>query len=215
MIVTQFKDKAEIKKSLAGISRVFLCGCGDCASVCGTGSEQALLQWKEILERDGLQVTGFCVPDVGCNAASVKRAFAKSIKELKQSQAVLVFSCGLGVQSARENLRVEVPVMAGCNTIFAGVTSSQGDISKACVLCGDCVLSETAGLCLKSLCPKGLLNGPCGGVKNGKCEVYPEKDCVWVTIYQYAGSRENLEKIFPAGDYSKQFQTTSIKGNLI
>ncbi len=215
MIVTQFKDKNEIEKSLSGVKRVFLCGCGDCATVCGTGSEQALEQWQGILEADGWQITGSCVPDVGCNAASVRRAFAKNMPALKQSQAVLVFSCGLGVQSAGDNLRVNIPVIPGCNTVFAGVTTSKGDINKACLLCGDCVLAETAGLCPKALCPKGMLNGPCGGVKDGKCEVYPERDCVWVRIYERLGTAGNLQRILPAGDYSKQFYPASVKANVV
>ena len=52
-----------------------------------------------------------------------------------------------------------------------------------CKHCGQCVLSHTALICPMN-CPKGLRNGPCGGTLNGKCEVLPEKDCVWMAIDQ-------------------------------
>ena len=51
-------------------------------------------------------------------------------------------------------------------------------------LCGACGVEVTGGLCPLALCAKGLLNGPCGGAVDGKCEVYPERDCGWVLIYE-------------------------------
>jgi hypothetical protein len=48
-----------------------------------------------------------------------------------------------------------------------------------CRMCGICRLHDTGMTCPMS-CPKQLRNGPCGGVRpDGKCEVLPEKDCVW------------------------------------
>ena len=58
-----------------------------------------------------------------------------------------------------------------------------------CRTCGQCVLTSTAMVCPMS-CPKGLRNGPCGGTIDEKCEVYPDKQCVWVRIYK----RSNLRK---------------------
>ena len=52
-----------------------------------------------------------------------------------------------------------------------------------CQTCGQCVLSHTAYICPMN-CPKGLRNGPCGGTLEGKCEVIPEKECVWMRIDQ-------------------------------
>ncbi|HUF11109.1 MAG TPA: methylenetetrahydrofolate reductase C-terminal domain-containing protein [Rhodothermales bacterium] len=50
-----------------------------------------------------------------------------------------------------------------------------------CQNCGQCVLSHTGLICPMN-CPKGLRNGPCGGTLNGKCEVFPERECVWLRI---------------------------------
>lgn len=60
-----------------------------------------------------------------------------------------------------------------------------------CRMCGDCVLSKTGMACPMN-CPKGLRNGPCGGVRaNGGCEVYPDMRCVWVQAYEGSlGMRE-------------------------
>ncbi|OQX14732.1 MAG: hypothetical protein BWK76_14240 [Desulfobulbaceae bacterium A2] len=55
-----------------------------------------------------------------------------------------------------------------------------------CRLCGDCTLSESAYLCPQSDCPKKLLNGPCGGSREGRCEVHPERPCIWVRVYERA-----------------------------
>jgi len=56
-----------------------------------------------------------------------------------------------------------------------------------CRMCGQCALSSTGMSCPMN-CPKGLRNGPCGGVReNGNCEVYAEMPCVWVKAFE--GSR--------------------------
>ncbi|MFW6028582.1 MAG: methylenetetrahydrofolate reductase C-terminal domain-containing protein, partial [bacterium] len=55
-----------------------------------------------------------------------------------------------------------------------------------CRMCGRCVLSSTGMTCPEN-CPKGLRNGPCGGVRaNGTCEVKPAMRCVWVEAWSGA-----------------------------
>ncbi|MFZ1344140.1 methylenetetrahydrofolate reductase C-terminal domain-containing protein [Thiothrix eikelboomii] len=50
--------------------------------------------------------------------------------------------------------------------------------------CGQCTLGSTGMSCPMN-CPKTIRNGPCGGVRaNGKCEVKPEMDCVWVVAWE-------------------------------
>jgi methylenetetrahydrofolate reductase (NADPH) len=48
-----------------------------------------------------------------------------------------------------------------------------------CRRCGDCAIQHVAFLCPESQCPKHIRNGACGGSRNGRCEVFPERDCVW------------------------------------
>jgi methylenetetrahydrofolate reductase (NADPH) len=57
------------------------------------------------------------------------------------------------------------------------------EVSVDCRECGDCALPHLAYLCPDSQCPKNLRNGPCGGSFRGKCEVYPDRDCIYVRAY--------------------------------
>jgi hypothetical protein len=60
-----------------------------------------------------------------------------------------------------------------------------------CRMCGQCILSSTGMSCPMN-CPKGIRNGPCGGVRpDGNCEVYAEMRCVWVEAFD--GSRRMTE----------------------
>lgn len=68
----------------------------------------------------------------------------------------------------------------------AGVERAVKSALFDCRMCGQCVLSAT-GLSCPMNCPKGLRNGPCGGVRdNGNCEVHPDMPCVWVQAYEGA-----------------------------
>ena len=95
--------------------------------------------------------------------------------KIAEADAVLVFSCGVGVQTISQMLE-DKPVYACCDTIelpgFQGVTPLEYD----CGQCGECFLNLTGGICPITACSKSLVNGPCGGTKNGKCEVNPAMD---------------------------------------
>jgi hypothetical protein len=74
-----------------------------------------------------------------------------------------------------------------------------------CQMCGRCVLSST-GLSCPMNCPKGIRNGPCGGVRaNGNCEVKPEMRCVWVEAWAGAaripGGMEKIQQLQPPVDH--------------
>ncbi len=61
-------------------------------------------------------------------------------------------------------------------------------LSKAalfrCKDCGDCSLAEIAFLCPESQCAKNQRNGPCGGTRDGRCEVDGYGDCIWLRAYE-------------------------------
>ncbi len=68
----------------------------------------------------------------------------------------------------------------------AAVESGIKGLLFDCKMCGQCILSDTGMSCPMN-CPKGLRNGPCGGVRpNGHCEVKPEMKCVWVAAWDGA-----------------------------
>jgi len=206
MIITEQKPIQEILDSLKGYDKIFLLGCGECATVCKTGGETEIAQMKKTLEEKGKVVTGFAIPQAPCIASQIKIELAKNMKVLRQSDAILVLACGLGVQSLKANDRLGLVDVPGCNTQFSGIVDSKGDLYERCSACGECVLGVTAGICPITLCPKGLLNGPCGGVDKGKCEVDKDKDCAWVLIYKELEKQKHLaefKKIRAPRDFSK------------
>jgi len=91
------------------------------------------------------------------------------------------------------SLNIDKPVIPALDTLFIGVEETPGDFHEVCAQCGQCVLGETAGICPLTACHKGLLNGPCGGTNNGKCEVDKEKDCAWTLIYQRLKEQGRLD----------------------
>ena len=206
MIVTEQKPLQELLESLKEYTKIFLVGCGECAATCNTGGEKELARMQKELEKHGKTVVGSCIPNAPCVAAQTKTEFATQMAALRQAQAVLVLACGLGVQSVKDNDRVGLAVLPACNSLFGAVVDSKGNFYEKCSLCGECVLDFTDAICPITLCSKSLLNGPCGGMNKGKCEVDKDKDCVWVLIYnelKKQGKLSLLKKTKPPKDHSK------------
>jgi hypothetical protein len=147
-------------------------------------------------------------------ASQLKGELAKNMQVLRQAEAILVLSCGLGVQSVKANDRLELVILPGCNTLFGAVMDAQGNFYEKCSLCGECVLDSTGAICPITLCAKGLLNGPCGGMDKGKCEVDKEKDCAWVLIYKDLEKRNKLDE-FRKAKGPKDFKKSSRPHKLI
>ena len=209
MIITEQKPIAQIIDSLKDYTKLFLVGCGECATTCKTGGEPELKTIKEALEKEGKVITGMCIPSAPCVAPKVKSELSKNIKPLREAEVILVLACGLGVQSVKDNDRTGLTVLPGCNSLFGAVMDAQGNFLEKCSLCAECVLDVTAGICPVTLCAKGLLNGPCGGMNKGKCEVDKDKDCAWVLIYKELEKKNklsNLRKIHPVRDYKKSLR---------
>lgn len=184
-------------------------GCGECATTCKTGGEAEVKKMKTELEKAGKTVLGYAIPSAPCIAAQVKQELAKNIRTLKEAEALLVLACGLGVQSVKENDRLGLCVLPACNSLFGAVVDAQGILREKCSFCGDCILAITDGICPLTLCPKGLLNGPCGGMSQEKCEVDRDNDCAWVLIYkrlEKTHKLNSLKNIHPPKDYSKSIR---------
>lgn len=206
MVITRQKPFADILKYIGKAEKVFLVGCGECSTTCKTGGEKEVLAIKAALEQKGIKVTGWAVPDAPCVAAQIKKEFAKHIKEVKEADSILILACGLGAQSVRENDRFAKMVHIACDTLFMGEVDKAGVFKERCSACGECVLELTGGICPVTLCAKGLLNGPCGGVDKGKCETDSERDCAWVLIYNELKRQDRLDvarQIRPPKDHSR------------
>lgn len=212
MIVSKQKPFTEILATLEPVSRIFLIGCAKCATVCKSGGEEQLWQMQEDLTAAGKEITGSLVIDEACHMLRVQRDLRSKEEQVKSAEALLVLACGAGVQSvsaASDRLTV-----AGLDTLFLGNIRRFGQFEQRCSLCGHCILNETGGICPVTICPKGLLNGPCGGMDEGKCEVNPEAECAWSQIYQRLhdrGEQTPLSTTNPPRDFSRNLRPGSLK----
>ena len=178
MLITELKAKETIEALESG--KVFIINCHGCKEIRFPEKEAEELQ-KEMMASG--RVTGSITTDYICNPENLELRLEKHLGEIYQADAVLVFSCGVGVQTAAEYLDHK-KVFACCDTYrlpgFQGVTPLDYD----CKQCGECYLNLTGGICPITACSKSLVNGQCGGSKDGKCEVDPSMECGWERIYQ-------------------------------
>ncbi|WP_042276947.1 methylenetetrahydrofolate reductase C-terminal domain-containing protein [[Clostridium] dakarense] len=206
MIISEKKPMEEVLGFLKNAEKVVLVGCNQCAATCKSGGEEEVVKMKEDLEAEGKTVLGYTILDPACNLLKSKKDLKALKEELKEADAVLSLACGDGTQTIVKNLK-KTPVYPGNNTMFIGETKRVGEFEEACKACGECELGWTGGICPVTMCAKGLINGACGGAKNGKCEVSPENECAWIKIYERLNDidqLENLLEIRPMKDYSKQ-----------
>ena len=215
MIITQKKPIDELMAMLGDAQKIAILGCGSCATACATGGEKEVAELKAYLESKGKAVVATNMADYCCMNMGVKTAMKKL--NAAGPDAVVCMSCGDGVQVAAAHSS-SAPVYPSNNTMFLGEAVRFGLFEEACHLCGDCVLGTTGGICPISRCAKSLVNGPCGGQKNGKCEVNPDNDCAWIMIYkrlESLGRLDLLAKRRPDKGYAKVSypRTINIRGN--
>jgi ferredoxin len=212
MIITKQKSFTELLAALEGCSRVFLIGCAKCATVCKSGGEEEIWQMQEQLTASGKEVTGSIVIDEVCHMLRTGRDLRGRKEMVGEADALLVLACGAGVQSVSS--ASEKRTVAGLDTLFLGNIRRFGQFEQKCSLCGECILNETAGICPVTVCPKGLLNGPCGGMQEGRCETDRETECAWNQIYQRLqtqGTVANLRKPVARKDFSRMLKPGKLK----
>jgi len=188
--ITKQKPFEEIKQELEGFDRVYIAGCGTCSTMTKTGGREEVLKMREQLQGLGKLVTGWIVIPTACDEMT-EAAIKENNGAIQNAVCVLVMACALGVHKL--GTYIDKPAIPALDTLFIGVEDGPGCFQEVCVQCGQCILGETAGICPLSACHKGLLNGPCGGTSNGKCEVDKEKDCAWALIYQRLKEQGRLE----------------------
>lgn len=193
MIIQKQRSYEDILKSLEGERKIFVAGCSDCATTCKVGGEDEVAEMKAKLEADGKTVTGTVVFDTACLHGAVRTAGKECSKEINAADSILLLACGTGVQTVCETL--DKPTHAGADSLFVGEVHRLGKYSEKCSVCGECLLEEFEGICPVTRCAKGLLNGPCGGYNDGKCEVDPDRDCAWILIYERMKERGALDKM--------------------
>ena len=178
--ITRAKPNEAVLKGLEGYNRVFIAGCGTCATMCRTGGVNEVTAMRKALEEAGKLVTATLVIPTACDTLT-HECMEQNREAMEDAQVALVMSCAFGVQTVAGY--VGRPVQPALDTLFFGLETTPGRFSEVCMQCGDCVLADTAGICPVTSCHKGLLNGPCGGTNNGMCEIDSSIDCAWTLIY--------------------------------
>ena len=194
------KPIEEILSYLDGKKKIVIMGCGGCATIFHTGGIKQVKEMGEILRKEGKEVVEIGLPFAVfcCYLPMSSMMIERHIEDFKNCDAVLMMSCGDGLQTVRrylESKNIFKPIYPSNNALgFFG--EGPKEFIEKCLGCGECELGKTAGICPLTQCAKGLLNGPCGGTReNGKCEVDPEKDCAWYLIYKRLKETGEIEKI--------------------
>ncbi|MFH1650799.1 MAG: methylenetetrahydrofolate reductase C-terminal domain-containing protein [Chloroflexota bacterium] len=217
MIISEQKPFPEILKSLEGEQQLFIVGCKGCAEACHTGGEAQVREMKEKLEQEGKKVVGFTVVDFLCDKALVKFRLRAHEDAVKAADSLLVMTCGLGVQATAKV--VDKLTHPACNTVNTGGARGEWRGEERCLECGDCVLDYTGGICPLTSCTKSLINGPCGGTRDGKCEYEPDtRDCGWHLIYerlQKLGQLDRMRAMLGAKDWSKMRPPKELRGTIM
>jgi len=209
MHATIQKPFEEILAMIGEGEKVFVVGCSNCAAKCKSGGEPETRQMADRLAERGATVTGWAVPPNGgstCKLSSTKELLNVTHKdETTAADSFLILACGQGIHTVIDATDGG-DVHPGCDTIFGGETVTDDFITEYCSLCGECIVEHTGGLCPVTLCAKGLLNGPCGGASDGKCEVSKDRDCGWQLIFDRLKALGKLDRMYeyrPPKDYAK------------
>jgi len=205
MIVTEEKPLEEIMGFLSGYKKILVAGCDGCdqppRGLREAKSLALLIEMASKLKGEEVE-TMYTTVIKQCDD---KIAHSTLSPLMEGVDAVVSLSCGIGVQVLSDVLE-DAPVFPGQNTMFMGSEEREmGTVSERCAACGNCILDQTAGICPIARCSKSLLNGPCGGSQDGKCEVDKELDCAWQLIYdrlKALGRLDQMEEIMPVKDWS-------------
>ncbi|MCP4151249.1 MAG: hypothetical protein GY757_26130 [bacterium] len=197
MIIAEQKQFDEIYDFAGKHSKILVFGCGTCVTVCMAGGEKEVgilanqLRLAARERGDGLEVLEHTITRQ-CDTEFFDEAALKKIREV---EAVVSLGCGVGVQFSVENVP-EMQIFPGLNTKFYGAAKEQGVWVERCAGCGDCVLDHFGGVCPIARCSKSILNGPCGGSEDGKCEADPENiECAWQLIYERMKNLNRLDEL--------------------
>lgn len=207
MIKAEQKPVDELISYLEPYNKILLSGCGACVTVCHSGGEKEVALLASCLKMarnnrgKNLEIIEMTP------ARQCEPEFALELAEIITGvDAVLSLSCGVGVQTLARNFNNTV-IIPGVNTVFMGETIAHGIWEERCQACGNCILEKTGGVCPIARCAKQLLNGPCGGSSQGKCEIKRETDCAWQLIYdrlKSLGQLTKLSEMIPAKNWGTE-----------
>ena len=206
MITAERKPLAEIKAMIAPYRKILLAGCGTCVAECASGGEKEVgLLASQLRMEARIEGREIEIKEITLDRQCVYEFIDQLTSLIDQYDVILSLGCGAGVQAVAE-VFPKIIILPALNTTFIGETREGGVWLENCRACGDCKLGLFAAVCPITRCAKGLLNGPCGGSKEGHCEVDPDTPCAWqliVTRLEEGGRLDSLEEIQPPVDWSK------------
>jgi ferredoxin len=206
MIVAQRKRIPDLLEIVKNNKKILLLGCGTCVTVCLAGGQREVsiiasaLRMSAKLKGLSLQVEELTI-ERQCDNVFIEQA----AEAIERNDAVLSLGCGAGVQAIAERY-TDKPVYAGLDTTFIGILEERGIWTEKCAACGDCVLDQYGGICPITRCAKRMLNGPCSGSREDRCEVNPERQCAWQLIYRRLkdiGQLDRLKAIKPPKNWNR------------
>ncbi|MGD0817471.1 MAG: methylenetetrahydrofolate reductase C-terminal domain-containing protein [Methanomassiliicoccales archaeon] len=193
MIIAEQKTLNDVIKMLEGHKNVLVVGCRSCAAVCLAGGEkEAGILAESLRLHSELKGKEWNVEEITLERACEKEWVRETALAMEGKDAIVSLACGVGSQVIHE-LFPSVFVVPGVNTVCMGAPEKQGIYLEKCGGCGDCVLHLTGGVCPVARCSKSLMNGPCGGSQNGKCEIDPDTPCGWDLIYRSLKEQGHLD----------------------
>lgn len=200
MIVAERKSIPELVEILKVHKKILVLGCGTCVTVCLAGGEREVSIIASALRIAArLHNLSFEIEELTIERQCDNVFIEMATEAIERNEVVLSLGCGAGVQAIAERF-AQKPVYAGLNTDFIGILEERGVWTEKCSACGECVLHEYGGICPITRCAKHMLNGPCGGSREDRCEVSPDRQCAWQLIYQRLksiGQLGRLKKIAP------------------
>jgi len=205
MIVADKKPIEEIIEDIKSYERILILGCNECVTVCEAGGKKEVGILASALRMYFLNQGREAKIDEETLERQCDPEYLEEIRDvIDQYDAVVSIACGVGVQFMAETY-FSTPVFPGVNTCFMGATEERGLWTERCQGCGQCILSRTGSICPVSRCAKRVLNGPCGGSSNGKCEINKELVCAWQLIIERLKALDRLdeyEELSPIKDWS-------------
>lgn len=187
MLITKLKNREELLKDLLRPAVAIRC----------FGCKEVYFPEDEVdafIDAAGNNISLSIRKDYLCHGEFSSVYIEKYKKEIASAASVIVFSCGTGIQTVAGIIDSE-RVIAGCDTSYLNGFQGLGIQPWNCQQCGECYLNYTGGICPLTACSKSLINGPCGGYKNGKCEVHPEMDCGWMLIYDRLAKQKRENRL--------------------
>lgn len=205
MIVAKPKPIEEVIDTIKDCKKLLILGCNECVTVCEAGGKKEVGILASALRMYFAKQDHQIQIDEKTLERQCDHEYLEEIRDIADTyDAILSLACGVGVQFMAEKY-LSTPIYPGVDTCFLGATEDRGLWTERCQACGSCILARTGGICPVSRCAKRLLNGPCGGSTNGKCEISKEVDCAWQLILDRLtalGRMDDYEQLTPLKDWS-------------